>query len=54
MKREIICEYQNYIDYMPVSPNELFKTACESDEITISSWRKTWEKNIKMNKETYK
>jgi len=52
-KAEVILEYQNYIDHMPVSPKQLFSDACQNDEITINSWRKTWKKNVKMNKEKY-
>lgn len=53
-KAEIILEYQPYIDYMPIPPKELFAEACKSDEITISSWRPTWEKNVKANHERFK
>lgn len=51
---EVMLEYQPYIDYAPVSPKELHGTACENDDITISSWRKTWEKNVKLNHDKYK
>jgi hypothetical protein len=52
-KAEIFLEYQPYIDYAPVTPKKLFSEACESDEITINSWRKTWEKNVKENHAKY-
>lgn len=51
--QEIICEYQPYIDYAPTPAKQLFSEACEADDITINSWRKTWEKNVKANKEKY-
>lgn len=51
--QEIICEYQPYIDYAPTPAKELFSQACESDDITINSWRKTWEKNVLANHEKF-
>lgn len=51
--KQIICEYQPYIDYNPVPAKQLFSNACESDDITINSWRKTWEANVKANHEKY-
>ncbi len=51
--REIVCEYQNYIDYAPVAPKDLFRGACEADDITINSWRKTWEKNVLENHQKF-
>lgn len=52
-KAEVILEYQQYIDQPPVQPKSLFATACENDEVTINSWRKTWEMNAKANHEKY-
>lgn len=52
-KAEIILEYQPYIDYAPIAPKALNAQACQNDEITISSWRPTWEKNVKMNHEKF-
>ena len=52
-KEEIWCEYQNYIDQPPVQPRTLFTEACQSDEITINSWRKTWEANVRTNNEKF-
>jgi len=51
--KQIICEYQNYIDYAPVAPKELYSQACSSDEVTIHSWRETWKRNIKSNFESH-
>lgn len=51
--KEIICEYQNYIDYAPMAPKDLYAQACSSDTITINSWRETWKRNIKSNHETH-
>mgnify|MGYP001570714341 CR=1 FL=1 len=52
-KAEIYLEYMPYIDYAPKSPKQLHQEACVNDDITISSWRKTWEKNVKMNHELF-
>jgi len=46
--------YQDYINYLPVSPQSLHAQACSSDDITVKSWRQIWEKNIKKNHATYK
>lgn len=51
--KQILCEYQPYIDYNPVPATKLFENACESDKITIDSWRKTWQDNVKANHEKY-
>lgn len=51
--KQIICEYQNYIDHAPKSPKELYGEACSSDDITINSWRDTWKRNVKSNHETH-
>jgi hypothetical protein len=51
--QEIICEYQPYIDYAPTPSKKLFSEACESDDVTINSWRKTWEKNVQANHDKY-
>lgn len=52
-KAEIELEYQPYLDFQPVSPKALFAEACQNDEITINSWRKTWESNVKTNHEKF-
>lgn len=52
-KAEIELEYQPYIDQPPIQPKSLFAEACENDEITINSWRKTWEANVKANHEKF-
>ncbi len=51
--QEIICEYQPYIEYAPVTPEDLHSQACESDTTTINAWRKTWEANVKTNHEKF-
>lgn len=51
--KQIHCEYQNYIDYNPVPTKQLFANACESDEVTINSWRETWQRNVKENHERF-
>lgn len=50
-KAEIELEYQPYIDQPPIQPRSLFQEACQNDEITINSWRKTWEANVRTNHE---
>lgn len=52
-KKEIICEYQNYIDHAPVAPKDLYGQACSADEVTINSWRDTWQRNVKANHDKY-
>ncbi len=51
--KQIICEYQNYIDQPPIQPKDLFANACESDTVTVNSWRPIWEKNIRSNHAKY-
>ena len=51
-KAEVQLEYQPYIDF-PVQPRSLFTEACENDEITVNSWRPTWEKNVKENHQKF-
>lgn len=52
-KAEIELEYQPYLDQPPIQPKALFNEACQSDEITINSWRKTWEANVRQNHEKH-
>lgn len=49
-KAEITLELQNYIEHPPVSPEQLYGSACSSDTVTINSWREIWLKNIRANK----
>lgn len=46
-------EFQPYISKPPIAPKELYKQACSSDEITVTTWRDTWIRNIKSNHEKY-
>ena len=52
-KAQIDLEFQQYIDYAPESPQELYGKACSNDTVTISSWRPTWMKNVKANFDKY-
>ena len=52
-KAEVILEYQPYIDQPPIAPRDLHSEACKNDEVTINSWRKTWESNVKTNHERH-
>jgi hypothetical protein len=49
---EVQLEYSQYID-APIQPRKLFTEACESDEVTINAWRKTWETNVRANFDKY-
>lgn len=46
-------ELSPYIDGPPAKPSQLYAQACESDQITIDSWRATWMKNIKANHDKF-
>lgn len=48
-KAEVLLEYQNYIESLPVQPQQLYSQACSNDQITIESWRNIWIKNIQEN-----
>lgn len=48
-RREILCEYQPYIDQAPVSREQLRVMACANDTPTIEAWRPTWLKNAEAN-----
>jgi len=47
--REIELEFQPTIPRPPESPQELYKRACSSDEITVNHWRDTWLKQVAEN-----
>ena len=49
--REIICDYQQYIDAPPqgVSQKSLYGQACSNDSDTVKNWRKIWLKNVTEN-----
>lgn len=52
-RREIICEYQPYFDFPSQESQGLYQQACSNDDITVRSWRETWIKQIKKNRETH-
>lgn len=52
-KAEIILEYQNYIESVPVQPSQLYAQACSGDTTTITHWRDVWIKNIAANKNNF-
>ncbi len=52
-KREIVCEYQPYIDTAPVQQGGLIKQASSNDGPTIESWRDIWIANTKANHATH-
>lgn len=47
---EVILEYQNLIPSPPVPQAALHRQACASDDVTISTWRDTWIRQVKENK----
>lgn len=46
-------QYINQIPGPPRPPEELFRQACSNDEITISTWEKTWLAQMKANRERF-
>lgn len=52
-KVEIELEYQNYIEHAPVTPKQMYGTACSADNVTIESWRKIWISNALANKKRF-
>ncbi len=52
-RREIICEYQPYIDRPPVARQALYGQACSNDQATVNSWREVWLKNARANKQRF-
>lgn len=52
-KREIICEYQNYIFHQPVPTSQLRSNAVANDKVTIDAFSKKWLKNIRENKKFF-
>ncbi len=53
--REIICDYQQYIDAPPqgVSQKSLYGQACANDEQTVHNWRPIWLKNYTTNSKRF-
>lgn len=48
-KIDMCLQIQNVIDGPPMPPENLYKTACQSDEITFTSWEETWRKHAAEN-----
>ena len=48
-RREIICEYQPYMDRPPVPRQALYGQACSNDGPTVNTWRPTWIANAQKN-----
>lgn len=46
---EIYLEYQPYIDQPPVPTSHLRAQSTQNDEVTVTSWKPTWLKNVKEN-----
>lgn len=52
-RREVVLEFQNYIEQPPVSKAQLYSQSCSNDNNTISFWRDTWVKNFKENHKNF-
>ena len=52
-RKEIICEYQPYIDHPPVARAALYGQAASNDGPTVNLWRDIWLKNAKSNHRTH-
>ena len=50
---EMDFEYQNLIEAPPRAPHQLYAQACSNDQITVTSWRETWLKQIKENHDNF-
>lgn len=50
---EMDFQYQPYIPGPPRPVHELYGQACSNDNVTISSWRETWIKQIRENHEKH-
>jgi hypothetical protein len=49
VKREILCEYQPYLERPIVPTNQLRQQAVSNDGPTVDAWRPIWKKNIEAN-----
>jgi hypothetical protein len=47
---EIQLELLNYIQQPPITLQDMYKSACSSDTVTMDAWKKTWITNITANK----
>lgn len=52
-RREIICEYQPYFDPPPQGASKLYSQACSNDEVTVNTWRDTWLRQIRANRDSH-
>src|SRR3954466_8461900 len=50
---KIDLQYQPLIEGPPPHHGDPMAIACRGDDATIKSWRETWLKNCKMNKEKF-
>lgn len=51
--KEIICDYQPYIDHPPVARASLYGQASSNDGATVNLWRDIWLKNAAANHATH-
>lgn len=51
--QKVMLEYQNLIPCAPESQGQLRGRATGADDVTVSSWRETWLRNIRANKERF-
>lgn len=52
-KKSMFFELMPVTSDLPVPLDQLFKQACQSDDVTVKTWRPTWLGNIKANKERF-
>lgn len=50
---EMILDYQNNIEYPPITPKEMYNQARSCDEVTLQHWEKTWIKQVEENKKHF-
>lgn len=50
---DIDLELQPYLDRPPITPQQMYKNACSSDEVTIDSFRGKWVDNYRINHEKF-
>lgn len=48
-KREIVCEYQNYIFERTGEREQMWSNATSNDTATVNMWRTTWIANVRAN-----
>jgi len=52
-KSEIYLEYQPYFDYPMHARRQLFNQATSNDAVTVDTWRETWLRQIRANRDKF-